>query len=227
MTATSLRLREADRDHLVAAAAVLGIELTACAVTDICRFVDVLDLWSARMNLISCRSPRELVDRHLLDSLAVAQTLPDEPALVVDLGSGAGFPGLPLAIVRPDLRFALVEVRRRRASFLNEVRRTLKLANVEVMEQRAERPPARCEHAAALVVSRAVWADHEIADVAAEWLGEGGVLVWMRSTPLSDDFSTEFYRREVPLQYRIEANRPRCIEVLRRCSPSLFHVKQP
>ena len=216
MTATSLRLREADRDHLVAAAAVLGIELIPRAVTDLCRFVDVLDLWSARMNLVSCRSPREVVDRHLLDSLAVAQTLPDEPALVVDLGSGAGFPGLPLAILRTDLRFALVEVRRRRASFLNEVRRTLRLPNVEVMEQRAEHPPAKSEHTAAVVVSRAVWADDELMDIAAGWLAEEGALVWMRSTPLPNDFSTDVYRREEPLQYRIESNRPRYIEVLRR-----------
>jgi 16S rRNA (guanine527-N7)-methyltransferase len=213
---TRLRLREADRDHLVAAAAGLGIELTPRVVTDLCRFADVLDLWSSKTNLISCRSPRELVDRHLLDSLAVAQTLPDESAIIVDLGSGAGFPGLPLAILRTDLRFILVEVRRRRASFLNEVRRTLRLPNVEVLEQRAEHPPQSCEHAAAAVVSRAVWSDDELMTIAKGWLAPNGVLVWMRSDPLQGDFSSDLYRREVPLQYRIEANRRRYIEVLRR-----------
>jgi 16S rRNA G527 N7-methylase RsmG len=114
------------------------------------------------------------------------------------------------------LQFSLVEVRRRRANFLNEVRRTLRLPNVEVLEQRAESPPHVCEHKAAAVLSRAVWSDEELLTIAARWLVPGGALVWMRSNPLPSDVVTRGYDREKPLQYRIEANRPRYIEILHR-----------
>jgi 16S rRNA (guanine527-N7)-methyltransferase len=168
------------------------------------------------MNLISCHSARELVNRHLLDSLAVAQALPEDPALIVDLGSGAGLPGLPLAILRPDLRFALVEVRRRRCSFLREVRRNLDLANVEVLEQRAEHPPAKYVHAAAAAVSRAVWTDHSLIEIAGSWLSQDGTLLWMRSDPLPSNVSSKSFRVENSLRYQIEGERSRCVVVLRR-----------
>jgi len=216
MTGTSLRLGEADKEHLVAAAAVLGIELTPEITMNLCRFADVLDVWSARMNLVSCRSARELVNRHLLDSLAVAQALPEDSGLIVDLGSGAGLPGLPLAILRPDLQFALVEIRRRRCSFLREVRRNLHLSNVDVVEQRAEDPPAKYGHAAVAAVSRAVWTDQSLVGIAEKWLAEEGTLLWMRSDPLPESFPSDPFRLEPSLRYRIEGERPRCIAVFRR-----------
>lgn len=216
MSATSLRLAEADKDHLVSAAAALGIELTPGITTNLCRFADVLEVWSAKMNLVSCRSARELVNRHLLDSLAVAHALPDAPALIVDLGTGAGFPGVPLAILRPDLRFALVEVRRRRCSFLHEARRHLQLSNVEVLEQRAEHPPAKYCQAAETVVSRAVWADESLVGIAGGWLTDNGTLLWMRSDPLPNNFPTGPFDLGTVWRYRIEGERPRCIVVLRR-----------
>src|SRR5512147_1806232 len=183
VTANSLRLAEPDREHLKAGAAVLGIELDPAMVADLVRFSDVLDLWSARTNLVSCGSARELVERHLLDSLAVAPLLP-EAGTIVDLGTGAGFPGLPLAIVRPRQRFVLVESRRRRVSFLHEVRRTLGMGNVEVVEGRAEEVPSQYEHGARGVVSRAVWSDESFLEIASRWLELNGRVFWMRSEPL-------------------------------------------
>jgi 16S rRNA G527 N7-methylase RsmG len=120
------------------------------------------------------------------------------------------------------LQFTLVEVRRRRASFLNEVRRTLRLPNVEVLEQRAELPPHACARKAAAVLSRAVWSDEKLMTIAARWLVPGGALVWMRSDPLPANAVTGGYDREKPLQYRIEANRPRYIEILHREAESRF-----
>ncbi len=210
MSSTSLRLREADRDHLIAGAAALGIEISPSAATNLGRFADVLDVWAPKMNLISCRSAGELVERHLLDSLALVAALPS--GCIVDLGTGAGFPGIPLAILRPDQRFVLVEARRRRASFLHEVRRTLDLPNVRVLEQRAETPPSEYAHTADAVVSRATWSDDALGGVAQEWLADHGRLFWMRSEPLHA--VPPPYVRETILRYRIGDYRPRCVEVL-------------
>lgn len=212
LNAPSLRLSEIDSDHLIGAAAALGIVLEPAAVLSLTRFADILDLWSSRMNLLSCHSARELVDRHLLDSLAVAPALPDD-GVVIDLGSGAGFPGIPLAILKRNLRFVLVEARRRRCTFLREVRRTLDLANVEILEQRAEVPPALYRSMAGTVVSRAVWSDALLLELAERWLARDGRLLWMRSEPLAETSGDGNFERHDLFRYRIEGDRGKCVQV--------------
>ena len=215
MSGSTLRLTAADRDHLAAGAAALGVELTDAMLNDLVRFADMLDLWSRKMNLVSCASSRELIERHLLDSLAVAPHLPDT-GLVVDLGSGAGFPGIPLAIHRRSQSFVLVEARRKRATFLNEVRRTLDLSNVEVLEGRAETPPAAHREAAEGVVSRAVWSGDDFPVIAASWLAPAGRAYWMRSESLSDAQVTVPLKRLHSARYRIGRDRPKVVETLGR-----------
>ena len=213
MTAINLRLTETEQQHLSVGAAALGIELDASRVRNLGRFADMLDLWRLRVNLISCGSARELVERHFLDSLAIAPMLPDSGA-IVDLGTGAGFPGLPLAILRPRQKLVLVEVRRRRVSFLREVKRALQLSNVEILEQRAETPPIKYEHQAESVVSRAVWSDAAILGLAAAWLRPEGRLFWMRSEPLLEaEIAAHVMVRNRTVRYRIGSDRLRTIEI--------------
>ena len=213
MTVASLRLSDADRRHLATGAAALGIGLDAEIISRFGGYADLLDLWGSRTNLLSCGSVRELVERHFLDSLAVVPLLRDS-GMILDLGSGAGFPGIPLAICRPLQKVVLVEVRRRRVSFLREVRRTLQLQNVEILEQRAEDPPAGYRGQAEGVVSRAVWSDSSLIRIAAAWLKPQGRLLWMRSEPLVGISPSEVLRREDSVNYRIGADRMRTIEVL-------------
>jgi len=213
MSGATLRLTEADRRHLATGAACLGIELTEPMLTALAGFADVLDVWSRKTNLLSCGSARELVERHLLDSLAISPLLPKEGPLV-DLGSGAGFPGLPLAIQRPDQTFLLVEARRKRVSFLREVRRTLQLPNVEVHEGRAEDPPSEYASVAAGVMTRAVWSGGEIAAIAPMWLAPKGRVYWMRAEPIPDGDEPAPLRRIETVHYRIAADRRKTVEVL-------------
>ncbi|MCC6763318.1 MAG: 16S rRNA (guanine(527)-N(7))-methyltransferase RsmG [Deltaproteobacteria bacterium] len=206
-------MSENDREHLVIAAAALGVEVTPEAVRELTRFADILDLWSRRTNLLSCGSSRELVDRHLLDSLAISPLLPLR-GTVVDLGSGAGFPGLPLAIVRPHQPFVLVESKQRKASFLSEVRRTLGLHNVEVIAGRAETPPSGYVHQAAVVISRAVWSDEGLVAVAAAWVNEDGMLLRMKAQD-SEVIEGRSFTLERTVRYGIEGDRDRAVDVLR------------
>lgn len=222
MGPVSLRLAETDRDHLIAAAAALGVEVSPEALQNLARFADVLDLWSRKVNLVSCRSSRELIDRHVLDSLAVNAVLPDE-GTVVDLGSGAGFPGVPLAVIRPDQTFVLVETRQRRASFLAEVRRTLGLRNVQVLQGRAEDPPVAFAHAASVVISRAVWPDRKLTEIAALWLGPAGMILRMRSARQGSEYTeTATFEHKSVFQYRIGVEGARCVDILGRREAATF-----
>ncbi len=105
------------------------------------RFVELLVRWNRIVSLTSARSPEEMVRRHVADSLCCAAALPKCES-VLDLGSGAGFPGIPVQLMRPEMRVTLAEAHRRKAAFLREVVRELRLAT-EVFAGRAQELPER------------------------------------------------------------------------------------
>lgn len=97
---------------------------------------ELLSRWNKVINLTSTRSMEEAIVRHYCESLFLALRLPAEPVSVLDVGSGAGFPGIPMAVVRPDCRFTLAESHARKAAFLKEATRDL--SQVSVLHGRAE-----------------------------------------------------------------------------------------
>jgi 16S rRNA (guanine527-N7)-methyltransferase len=109
-------------------------------------YLDLLLLWNARVNLTAVRKPEEIVTRHFGESLFTARHLiPTQRAEnqhLIDVGSGAGFPGLPIKIWAADLRLTLIESNQKKATFLREVVRKLALTNVEVFSERAESYPS-------------------------------------------------------------------------------------
>ena len=100
-------------------------------------YLGLLARWNATYNLTAIRDPREMLVKHLLDSLAMHAHL-DGIESLADLGTGPGLPGIPLAIARPQLQVTLVESNGKKARFLREAARQLKLANVAVAESRIE-----------------------------------------------------------------------------------------
>lgn len=117
-------------------------------------YLDILLMWRVKTSLVATAAPEEIVARHIVDSLAVLPFLgPGEK--VADLGSGAGLPGLILAIVAADLDVVLVEPRRKRASFLLAAVRATEATNCRVVPQRAEEVEASVAAAIDVVVSRA------------------------------------------------------------------------
>ena len=106
-------------------------------------YLDLLMRWNARTNLTAIREPEEIVRRHFGESLFAAANLGEPvPDTLLDLGSGAGFPGLPIALAHPDLPVTLAESQNKKSTFLREAVRTLGLNNVEVWAGRAEALPA-------------------------------------------------------------------------------------
>ncbi len=120
----------------------LDRELSALQLQDISTYIDLLLKWNARINLTAIRNPEEIVTRHFGESLFLARhVFPETPPdifRVIDLGSGSGFPGLPLKIWTPQIHLTLVESNQKKATFLREVSRALTLTNVNVYADRAE-----------------------------------------------------------------------------------------
>jgi 16S rRNA (guanine527-N7)-methyltransferase len=127
---------EAFQAFLRAALPGFGLKMPATVFSNVGAYLSELDHWRRRINLTGNLSAGELVD-HTLESLLASDVI-NHGARVVDVGAGAGFPGLLLAISRSDLRVTLVEPRAKKCAFLRHVARTLKLSNVAVFEGRIE-----------------------------------------------------------------------------------------
>lgn len=121
-----------------------------------------LDKWSRTINLVAKAPAAEILENHFLDSLTLLPeilAMPSAPGPLLDVGSGAGFPGLVLKIAQPDLSVTLLEPRQKRASFLRHVIRTLHLSGIEVLESRLEANGQAFRHAHGqfpLITSRAL-----------------------------------------------------------------------
>jgi 16S rRNA (guanine527-N7)-methyltransferase len=136
-------------------------------------YLALLLKWNARTNLTSVRRPEEIVTRHFGESLFAAEYLFKSPIkTAIDFGSGAGFPGLPMAIYAPETAFTLMESQNKKATFLKEVVRTVALKNVAVFAGRAEASEQKAE----LVTMRAVEHFEESLSIAARLLASLGRL---------------------------------------------------
>ncbi|MBI5505483.1 MAG: 16S rRNA (guanine(527)-N(7))-methyltransferase RsmG [Deltaproteobacteria bacterium] len=167
--------RSEERDALVCGATDLGVVLNAEQASKLIDFLDLLYVWN-RASRLTKVVREDAVRIHLLDSLSVCPLL--SPRTVADLGSGAGLPGIPLAVARPDLRFHLVESNRRRCSFLYEVVRTLDLSNASVVETDVE-SLGRSGRSFDTVLSRAFRPPAEFLVIAGRLLAVGGRAIVM------------------------------------------------
>jgi 16S rRNA (guanine527-N7)-methyltransferase len=121
---------------LVAGAHELGIELEPVQTVALLRLIAELREWNERFNLTAITEPMDVVRKHLLDSLSLQPYL--RGPRVADVGTGAGFPGLPLAVINPERQFALIEATGKKARFVRHAAEVMELANVEVIPARAE-----------------------------------------------------------------------------------------
>ena len=107
-------------------------------VLQIQRYIEILLAWNEKINLTAIRNPLEILYRHFCESMYAAVAIPVENGRLADVGSGGGFPGLPLKIIRPGLRVFLVESNLKKATFLAEVVRELGLKDTQVLVRRYE-----------------------------------------------------------------------------------------
>src|SRR5687768_10672899 len=133
---------------------ILGRPLTQEQVDQFVKYLELLVKWQKVQRLVGSVEPRSMVDDLILDSLLFVRVLQPGIRSLMDLGSGAGLPGIPLAIVVPETDITLVEARQKRASFLSTAVRELRLERVRVVGSRAEELPPELGHAFDAVVMR-------------------------------------------------------------------------
>jgi len=186
----------------------IALVLPAAAEEQLLRYVALLEKWNRVYNLTAIREPLGIITQHLLDSLAVLPHLPvDGPqSRVADAGSGAGLPGIPLAIARPQWHVALVEANQKKAAFLRQASIELGLANVHVHEARVEswHPTERFF----LVLSRAFTELRTFVRACRHLVAPGGWLVAMKGKFPADELE------RVPDGFR-------CCRIVRTHTPSL------
>lgn len=169
-------------DDLYRFASRRGILLEKRQLEQFSVFCRELFLWNRQMNLVSERSVEEIVNRHFLDSLTPLPFLSKNTASLMDLGSGGGFPGIPIKIMMPDLRVYLVDSSRKKTSFLLQVIGILHLQNIAVVRARIEQMMMEEQWAGALdaVISRAAFPLDSLIMFSSFFLKSGGRLIAMK-----------------------------------------------
>jgi 16S rRNA (guanine527-N7)-methyltransferase len=189
-------------DCLREACADLDLTLSDETLEAMAAHWDLVCRWNARTNLTAIVDDPRAATLHYRDSLAALELINSGP--IVDFGSGAGFPGIPLALARPDWLITLVEPRRKRASFLEMAVARLNLRNVKVRVGRLEDTPDQLYRHA---VTRATFSDEAAFEKASRWLEPQGSLLAYRSD--SGESSARVHSQH---RYKV-ANSARVIEV--------------
>ena len=187
---------------LVVAAASLGIQLSDPQVAQLCELVRFLQEWNERFNLTAIRDPAEIERKHIVDSLAPSahgwRALSGQrPRTLLDVGSGAGFPALPLAVVYPEIQVTALESSRKKADFISLAAAHLGL-DVRVVRGRAEtegqRPVLR--EKLDLVIARAVAYLPALAEYCLPFVRVGGYFIAMKSESVEDEITDGLYAVE-------------------------------
>ena len=173
--------------------AELGIDLIPEGKRKLLDYLGILDKWNSVYNLTAIRDPDRMVSNHLLDSLAVLRFLPATPLL--DVGAGAGLPGIPLAIARPEMAVTLVDSSQKKAAFMQQAAAELGLANVTALHQRVEswKPAALFPS----IISRAFAELGEFVRLTRHLLAGGGAFYAMKGRRPEDEI------RRLPNGFRI------------------------
>lgn len=167
-------------EELSQGALELSVELSAQQHEQLLAYLALLIKWNKAYNLTAVRDPNEMVSRHLLDSLSVVPFVAEAGDNWLDVGSGGGMPGIPLAILFPERQFTLLDSNGKKTRFLTQVKLELKLANLQVIHSRVEefRPEQPfsgiCSRAFSSLEDFSNWTRH-LGDGQTQWLAMKGV----------------------------------------------------
>jgi len=218
-------LSDAERKLLRQSAGRFALDLGDDQVDALGRYLDLLLQWRAHARLVSRRQTRvDIIEKHFADAFALLESLAGCER-IADVGSGAGLPGIPVGIVRPEAHVSLIEPNLRKVSFLREVVRHLALSNVAVVADRAE--DARRPEGAGFdaVVSRAVWRLAGLIARVRHLLGPRGVIVAMKGPTVEQelarlDLAAFGFQLQALRRYSLGSGEGRVLVLLRPRQPA-------
>lgn len=169
------------QNFIIDGARRLGIEIDAGMTAQFSIHASELIKWNRKLNITSITHPKDLAVKHFLDSLAPAHFIPDN-ARMLDIGSGGGFPGIPLKILNPSLRVVLIDGTRKKVNFLKHALRILKLESIEAHQIRAENLAENPTYGNLfdIIISRALSSLNGFVKMALPLLAEQGAIMAMK-----------------------------------------------
>jgi 16S rRNA (guanine527-N7)-methyltransferase len=192
-----------NKDLLIEGAKTLGIDLDGTSIELFDLYLKELLKWNQKINLTAIRSEKEIVLKHFLDSLSVSPYLPN-PSSVLDVGSGAGFPGIPLKIIQPTHEMTLIDSVRKKVDFQRHVIRMLGLKRIESIHGRVQDKAIlqRLGEQFDIILSRAFSDLRTLLLLSFPLLKEGGLVIAMKSEVESRDIQLLTEREGA--QYRLQ-----------------------
>ena len=185
-------MNKRDREKLSQVLQLLGEQQISAHLKKFDEYIDLLRRWNRKTNLISRSDESNVLEHHIIESLSVlfALDFPDQ-AKLLDIGTGAGFPGIPISIIKPDVSMFLLESKRMKVLFLKEAIERLKLKNTHAILQRAEELATNQHYANAfdVVLTRAVGSLAKIFSWAEPLLKKSGVFIAWKGGDISGEIS--------------------------------------
>lgn len=177
------------RSALIDGASRYGITLNDSMVLGFKRYTALLREWNSRMNLVSARDMDRFLEYHLLDSLKVASVFDfSSIRTLLDFGSGAGLPGIPLSLVFPHLRVVLLDSREKRWAFLDEAVRAIPLPNASATRSRLEELPLSSNQTFDGVITRATVSLSDFYRLAGRLISPGGSLIAIKGDSIDEEY---------------------------------------
>jgi 16S rRNA (guanine527-N7)-methyltransferase len=173
-------------DQLQQGVETLGLNATELPLQDYLSYIDLLVQWNSAYNLTAIRDPEKMLAYHILDSLSILPFIHGNDCL--DVGTGAGLPGIILAMARPDTHWTLLDGNNKKTRFVQQAVMTLSLKNVEVVCSRIEK--YQPEHSFSTIVSRAFGSLADFYTCSHHLLAPGGSLLAMKGPDPEDEIST-------------------------------------
>jgi len=170
----------------------LGLTVRDELISAFMMFLSELKRWNRAYNLTGLKKDEDIVIKHFLDSLLYLRAIPDGEIKVADIGSGAGFPGIPIKIIRPEIEIYLIEPTKKKSAFLRHITRQLSLNKTEVIEKRIEEVRANQElsSSADVAISRALFSIKEFIKKASYILKPGGTLILNKGPKVKEELKT-------------------------------------
>ncbi len=152
-------------------------------------YLSELKRWNKAYNLTALRKDEDIIIKHFFDSLLYLKTIPEGEIRVADVGSGAGFPGIPLKIIRPEIDMYLIEPSRKKSAFLRHIIRRLELKQIEVIEKRIEEIKVNQELAQPVDVAltRALFSIKDFLKKASSVVKKGGILILNKGPKVEEE----------------------------------------